>query len=154
MKACENIDWDIILHIDSDPDPENTETIGFRHVEITNGIITGNVEDEGGEFLSVLRGRCTPSVVDGQPEMSHMNFVFTLRDSEEELFLLLLDGIAYPNPDTGRGEFHGQFRAYVPFGDTLLSPLINPASPGPPPGHLEHLDFDEGDTGTGNGTQT
>lgn len=152
MVACASIPWDITLNLDSDP--EITETIGFRDVSISNGVITGNVFDEGEEFMSVLRGRCTPSVVAGQPEMSHLNFVFTVRDRREATFLMLLDGVAFLTPGSDKQEFHGQFRAYLPFGDILVDPLGNPAGAALAPGHLDELAFDEGETGTGNGTQT
>jgi hypothetical protein len=149
MAVCDESEWEMSLKIDGDPDTE--ETIGFRNIRITGGAVVGEVYDEPGEFMSTLRGTCTPTVVAGRPDMSHYLFVFNVRDARGADFLLRLEGLSYLPPGAPRKEFRGAFRAHRVFAG---GPFSAAESDLDTTGQLEELAFDEGDTGTGNGQQT
>lgn len=153
MASCDETEWDIELKIDGDPD--NAETIAFRNIIIAGGVLVGEVYDEPGEFMSVLRGTCTPDMITGRPDMSHLEFTFNVRDVRGNDFFLRLHGVAYlpvGQPSPPRKEFRGEFRAYQPYSDG--TPFSRSSGDPSPSGQLELLAFDEGDTGSGNGQQT
>lgn len=151
MAGCNESDWEITLKLDKGAD---TEDISFKNIAITNGSLFGRVDDDPGEFMSALRGRCTPSEITGLPDMSHLEFVFNVVDKNGKVFVLYLKGIGYLPPAGTKKEFRGEFRAYLPYTGGPFSfseELLQLAAPS---GQLDKLVFDEGDTGTGTGQQT
>lgn len=150
MAACDTRPWDIRLRIDNDFDHE--EGISFTDLNITGGIIIGNVRDRDGLIMSALRGRCVPSVATGHTDMSHLEFVFNIRDVRDRTLVIRMHGVGYELPGQAVNQFRGEFRAYEPY----IGDVFSFTSPDIPPmdGRLHILAFDEGDTGSGNGTQT
>src|SRR5687767_3185856 len=92
MAACDNKDWRIRLKIDGD-EPE--EAVFFTDIGITNGIVVGKVRDGDGRVMSVLRGLCRPSTSAGHVDMSHLEFIFYVRDIRREVVMLRLEGVGY-----------------------------------------------------------
>jgi len=150
MAACDTRDWRIILRIDAHP--EIDEAINFKEISISGGVIVGKVFDaSSGGFMSVLRGRCTPATATGHTDMSHLEFVFNVIDAQQRTRLLLLQGVASLAPgENDPQEFRGSFRAFLPYS----SPFSVTGAATTPTGRLDTLSFDEGDMGTGTGTQT
>lgn len=146
---CDTLPWFIDLRIDGDFGSE--ERISFQNITIAGGVIVGKVFDEPGEFMSVLRGTCTPADFTGNPDMVHLEFVFNVRDVRGGIFVLHLKGVGYLPPSGRFKEFRGEFRAFLPFAGGPFSFSGDPATV---TGQLENLAFDEGDTGTGTGQQT
>lgn len=149
MASCDETEWDIDFTVDNDP--QHSETLAFRNISIAGGVLIGEVYDEPGEFMSILRGTCTPSMITGRPDMSHLEFVFNVKDLRRREFLLRLHGVAYLPPGATKKEFRGEFRVYPPYSGGPFSLVTSDPTV---TGVLESLAFDEGDTGTGNGTQT
>ncbi len=149
MAACDEDKWDIRLRIDGD---RVEEEIFFRIINITGGIIVGQVRDRDNRLMSALRGTCRPSISTGHADMSHLEFIFNVRDIRERVMMLRLEGVGYLPPGDILKEFRGEFRAYNPYSGDAFSFVA--ASAEPIDGQLHILAFDEGDTGTGNGTQT
>lgn len=85
--------------------------------------------------------------------MSHLEFVFNIRDVRNRVLLLRLEGVGYLAPSATFQEFRGEFRAYEPYPGNVFS-FVDPAAASALTGQLRILSFDEGDTGTGNGQQT
>lgn len=154
MAACDETEWEITLRIDGDPDRE--ETISFKEISITGGVIVGKVFNGPSipeNFMSILRGHCTPAMSTGRPDMSHLEFVFNVRDLRGNLKVLHLQGIGYLPPIAGaiKKQFRGHFRCYLPYSGGPFSFIdTDPVADA----RLDNLVFDEGDTGTGNGQQT
>lgn len=153
MAACDDDrPWSITLRVDGDPGRE--ESITIANLVITNGAIQGKVyhgPEDPGNFMSDLRGLCIPAMIAGQPDMSHLEFAFNVIDALQRTRLLILRGIALvvPGPDSPR-QFRGSFRTFMPYSGPLVvcEELVDP------PASFAVLTFDEGDTGTGTGTQT
>jgi hypothetical protein len=150
MAACDEDKWNIRLKIDGDRDDEQ---VSFRNINITGGIIVGQVRDRDDRLMSALRGTCRPSMSTGHADMSHLEFIFNVRDIREKVVMLRLEGVGYLQPGHTLKEFRGEFRAYNPYSGDAFSFFEVPASD-PIDGRLHILAFDEGDTGTGHGQQT
>lgn len=152
MAACDETTWRIELRLDNN-DPNNAEIIFLTDISITNGIIIGNVRDRDGILMSALRGRCSPSTFAGHADMSHLDFIFHARDVRNRVLMVRLEGVGYLRPAATFKEFRGEFRTHEPYSGDVFS-LVAPPNPAQMNGQLRILSFDEGDTGTGNGTQT
>lgn len=149
MAACDEREWNIDLRIDGD---RVEERVFFRNINITGGIIVGQVRDRDNRLMSALRGTCRPSMSTGHADMSHFEFIFNVRDIREEVVMIRLEGVGYLPPGRDRKEFRGEFRAYNEYSGDAFS--FVEVSAEPIDGRLHILAFDEGDTGTGNGQQT
>jgi hypothetical protein len=125
-------------------DSARSETLTFVEVRIDAGVITGRVFDDSDEMSSLI-GTCAPSTATGEPDVSLMTFVFSVRDNRGRVVGIFLTGVGFPRrADPTQLDFLGTWRAFTPVGGT--PPIMN--------GQLEQLAIDPGDTGTGNGTQT
>lgn len=149
MAACEEDKWNIRLRIDGD---RVEEEVFFRNINITGGIIVGQVRDRDNQLMSALRGTCRPSMSTGHADMTHLEFIFNVKDIRERVLMLRLEGVGYLQPGQVFKEFRGEFRAYNPYSGDAFS--FVEASAEAIDGRLHILAFDEGDTGTGNGQQT
>jgi hypothetical protein len=92
--------------------------------------------------------------------MSHLEFIFNVKDIKGRVRLLRLEGVGYLPPaslqlppEQQLKHFRGEFRAYRAYIGDAFS-FINLAAAGTINGQLRLLAFDEGDTGTGTGQQT
>lgn len=117
----------------------NTTTPQHFRFEVTvvNEIISGWVFDDDLNRTE-LSGRCSLASPSG-PEVSFMNFRFIAKAQNGDVEILM-GGIGYEQSSSTRIIFEGNFIAVAP--TTGGSPSVLAVA------------IDEGDTGTGNGTQT
>jgi hypothetical protein len=104
---------------------------------MTGETFYGQVRNSAG-LTAPLSGKCSP--LSSVPEVSAMQFDFTVLGSKQTLVRVLMTGIGY-QPDGGNAEFRGGFVA--------VSPITGLGDGQPIP-----TSIDVGDTGTGSGTQT
>lgn len=149
MAACDEKEWDIRLKIDGGGDEE---AVLLTNIQITGGVIIGEVRDRDHRLMSYLRGLCRPAIADGHADMSHLEFIFNVRDAGRNDVMLRLEGVGYLPLNGKDKEFRGEFRAYERYRGEHFSIQTAPATE--LDGQLHLLRFDEGDTGTGTGQQT
>jgi hypothetical protein len=136
MPVCANARWDMELKVD------NATTSNFFTFDITvdNETISGWVTDDDGNRTE-LSGRCSVASPVGQREVSLMDFRFIARAIHGDVEILM-GGIGFQRPDPSlKPIFLGNFIAVAPT-NVLVAAAALPVG------------IDEGDTGTGTGTQT
>jgi len=142
MDPCSLPEWDISIFR---PDPTGVliARVFFRNVKVTFGIIRGDVQDVSGNPISDLGGLCVPLVVPNVSEISHMTFLFRLKDASSEIGIFLM-GHAF-TPTGPKATFTGGWLAHGPGVDTPEATGAIPAAfllPG------------SGDTGSSTGSGT
>ena len=133
MPVCADASWDMELTVDN----TTVDNHFIFDVEVNNETITGWVRDEDGNRTE-LRGRCSPVTATGDSDVSFMDFRFIARAQNGDVEILMSGVGFFRDP---RFIFEGRFIAVAPTGG------IDPTS-------LRPVGIDEGDTGTGTGTQT
>jgi hypothetical protein len=115
MDPCSLPEWDIDIFR---PDPTGVliARVFFRNVKVTLGIISGDVLDVNDKPISKLGGLCVPLVVPNISEVSHMTFLFRLKDAQSEIGIFLM-GHAF-TPTGPKAAFTGAWLAHSPGADT------------------------------------
>lgn len=134
MPVCANKNWDMRSTVD------NTTVdirFAFLDVRVEDEVISGWVLDEAGN-RTPLNGRCSPVSSTGEPDVSFMDFRFIARAQHGDVEIVM-GGIGFFKDP--RITFEGRFIAVAPTGE------LQPTS-------MRIVGIDEGDTGTGSGTQT
>src|ERR1700750_1524929 len=89
MDPCSLPEWDISI-FRPDPTGELIAKVFFRNVQVTLGIISGDVLDVNDNPISKLGGLCVPLLVPNISEVSHMTFLFRLKDASKEIGIFLM----------------------------------------------------------------
>jgi len=131
MSICAGNFWTMRLAKEGSTDPV---TLTFKDVKVVNQVLTGIVDDGKGN-TSDLSGTCSP--FDSRENVVRMDFFFRAMGPRGDVYVFL-SGLGL-QPLTGNPVFHGGFAGLPP-----------PASPRALP---VEVNFDVGETGTGNGMQ-
>ena len=136
MPVCADDRWEMELRVDHATIDNNF----IFEITVVNEVISGWVTDDEGNRTE-LSGRCSGASSGEQQEVSLMDFRFIARAINGDVEVLM-GGIGFqPRDPAARPVFRGQFIAVAPRNVLDAAAALR-------------VGIDEGDVGTGSGTQT